>query len=409
MSTTPSATTPSAATPIDATPITGRPRLAHPEIAWAARRMPLLADTFDAVGSAFAGLRLGVTIHVEPKTAVLCQYLVHAGAEVVITGNVGTTQQPTVDALRAAGVEVLGSRADTAVERDAHLDEILRREPQLVLDNGGDLILKLTAGAPRSPGFRGATEETTTGGLRIRSAEEQPDFPVIVINDSRLKLLVENEFGVGQSIVQGFMNATNLMLPGARAGVVGYGPCGKGVADTLRQLGATVTVADLDPFRQLDALMRGHQVRPLNELLAENDLVFLATGARGVVDERGIAALRDGAIVAGVGHEGLELDHEAFARATRETVALSPAAGDADARVLHRLHDGREIVVLHTTRMINLTAAGGNPIQAMDLGLALQARSLAAIAAGETAFTGAEPVPDAVDRVLAESLVRLLA
>lgn len=384
------------------------PLFPHPEIAWAARHMPLLADTFAEVGDAFAGLRLGVTIHVEPKTAVLCQYLAHAGAEVVITGNVGTTQEATVAALRDAGVEVLGSRSDTAADRDAHLDEILRREPHLVLDNGGDLILKLTAGAPRSPRFRGATEETTTGGLRIRSAAAQPDFPVIVINDSRLKLLVENEFGVGQSIVQGFMNATNLMLPGARAGVVGYGPCGKGVADALRQLGATVTVADLDPFRQLDALMRGHRVAPLPELLAGNDLVFLATGARGVVDEAGIAALRDGAIVAGVGHEGLELDHDALARATRETRVLSPASGDADARVLYRLHDGREVVVLHSTRMINLTAAGGNPIQAMDLGLALQARSLAAIAAGEAAFTSAEPVPASIDRVLAEGLVRLL-
>lgn len=384
------------------------PRFPHPEIAWAARHMPLLADTMAEAGGAFAGLRLGVTIHVEPKTAVLCQYLAHAGAEVVITGNLGTTQDATVAALRDAGVEVLGSRADGAADRDAHLDEILRREPDLVLDNGGDLILKLTSGAPRSPRFRGATEETTTGGLRIRSAAVQPDFPVVVINDSRLKLLVENEFGVGQSIVQGFMNATNLMLPGARVGVVGYGPCGKGVADTLRQLGATVTVADLDPFRQLDALMRGHRVAALPELLAGNDILFLATGARGVVDEAGIAALRDGVIIAGVGHEGRELDHDALARATEKSRVLSPASGDADARVLHRLHDGREVVVLHTTRMVNLTAAGGNPIQAMDLGLALQARSLAAIATGEAAFTGAEPVPAAIDRMLAEGLVRLL-
>lgn len=371
--------------------------------------MPLLADTFDEVGHVFAGLRLGLTIHIEPKTAVLCEYLARAGADVVITGNLGTTQEATAAALRDAGVDVLGSRADTAAERDAHLDEILRREPDLVLDNGGDLVLRLLSGAPRSPRFRGATEETTTGGLRIRAAASAPDFPVIVINDSRLKLLVENEFGVGQSIVQGFMNATNLMLPGSRVGVVGYGPCGKGVADTLRQLGATVSVADLDPFRRLDAVMRGHRVQDLHGLLAGNDIVFLATGARGVVDEAGIAALRDGAMIAGVGHEGQELDHAALARATSEAVSLSPESGDYDARVLHRLHDGREIVVLHATRMINLTAAGGNPIQAMDLGLALQARSLAAIAAGDARFTGAEPVPAAIDRALAEALVALLA
>src|SRR5690606_14508095 len=111
----------------------------------------------------------------------------------------------------------------------------------------------LLRGAPRNAAFLGATEETTTGGRRLRERDLQADFPVIVINDSYLKLLVENEFGVGQSIVQGFMNATNAMLPGTRATVVGYGPCGKGVAETLQRLGARVSVADTDPYRALEA------------------------------------------------------------------------------------------------------------------------------------------------------------
>lgn len=389
-------------------PVPPLPPTGHPAIDWAARHMPLLDSSFAETGPVFGGLHVGVSIHVEPKTAVLCQRLLAAGARVTITGNIGTTQPDTVDALRSIGATVLGGRDDTPAERAEHLERILVAEPDLILDNGGDLIARLTEGAPRSPKFLGATEETTTGGNRLRQLASPPDFPVVVINDSRLKLLVENEFGVGQSIVQGFMNATNLMVPGAHAGVVGYGPCGKGVADTLRNLGARVTVTELDPFRALDALMRGHQVADLPDLLGTSDVVFLATGARNVIGAEQLPYLRDGVILAGVGHEGREIDREALAAATAQTARLSAAGQDRDARVVHRLHDGRELVVLHDTHMLNLTAASGNPIQAMDLGFSLQARSLAAIAAGELG-PGVFPVPEPVDRVLATSLVRVLS
>ncbi len=384
------------------------PPTGHPAIDWAARHMPLLDSSFAEVGPIFDSLHIGVSIHVEPKTAVLCQRLLTAGARVTITGNIGTTQPDTVDALRSVGATVLGGRDDTPAERVEYLERILAAEPDLILDNGGDLITRLAQGAPRSPRFLGATEETTTGGNRLRQLASPPDFPVVVINDSRLKLLVENEFGVGQSVVQGFMNATNLMVPGAHTGVVGYGPCGKGVADTLRNLGARVTVAELDPFRSLDALMRGHQVADLPDLLGTADVVFLATGARNVIGADELPFLRDGVVLAGVGHEGMELDREALTAATAETVELSAAGGDRDARVLHRLQDGREIVVLHDMHMLNLTAASGNPIQAMDLGFSLQARSLAAIADGELG-PGVAAVPESVDRVLATSLVRVLS
>ncbi|MFJ3403820.1 adenosylhomocysteinase [Promicromonospora sp. NPDC090134] len=393
---------------IEPAPVPPMPPTGHPAIDWAARHMPLLDSSFAEIGPVFDGLHVGVSIHVEPKTAVLCQRLLAAGARITITGNIGTTQPGTVDALRGIGATVLGSRDDTPAERAGHLERILAAEPDLILDNGGDLITRLTQGAPRSPRFLGATEETTTGGNRLRQLASPPDFPVVVINDSRLKLLVENELGVGQSIVQGFMNATNLMLPGARTGVVGYGPCGKGVADTLRSLGARVTVAELDPFRALDAVMRGHQVAGLPDLLATSDVVFLATGARNVIAAGQLSFLRDGAVLAGVGHEGMEIDRDALAAATAEIVQLSAAGDDRDARVVYRLRDGREIVLLHDTHMLNLTAASGNPIQAMDLGFSLQARSLAMIAAGAVG-PGVSAVPEPVDRVLATSLVRVLS
>jgi len=251
-----------------------------PAIDWATRSMPLLAASIAEDAPVFAGLHIGICIHIEPKTAVLCRWLLDQGARVTITGNVGTTVPETAEALRAVGVTVIGGRSDDADQHDRNLDELLAALPDLVMDNGGELIAKLTRGAPRSATFRGATEETTTGGIAVRALPQAPDFPVVVINDSRLKLIVENEHGVGQSIVQGFMNATNAMVPGARATVVGYGPCGKGVADTLRSLGAVVSVVDTDPFRALEAIMRGHRVGPMSAVLPGTELLFLATGGR---------------------------------------------------------------------------------------------------------------------------------
>jgi adenosylhomocysteinase len=222
-----------------------------------------------------------------------------------------------------------------------------------------------------------------------------------VINDSRLKLLVENEYGVGHSIVQGFLNATNLMLPAARATVVGYGPCGRGVANTLARLGAHVHVAETDPFRALEAIMHGHTVGTLASLLPRTRLLFLATGHPGVLGSAEFDRLADRTVIAGVGHFPWEVDADELARRTASVTKDGH-------RTHHRLHDGREITVLSDTKMINLTAAGGNPIEAMDLGLTLQVRSLAAVA-GTHLPNGAQPIPADIERDIAADLVRLLS
>lgn len=381
----------------------------HDGTQWAARHMPLLASTMQTYADSFAGRRIGICLHIEPKTAVLVSYLADAGAEVILTGSPGTTQEDAADALRDFGIRVVGRRDDDLARHRRNIDEVLDTAPDLLLDNGADLI-EGTIRRGGLPGLVGATEETTTGGLRIRSWDTAPRFPVIVINDSPLKLLVENQYGVGQSVVQGFMNATNLMVPGARATVVGYGPCGRGVAETLARLGARVSVADTDPYRALEAVMAGHKVGELRDLLPSAQLLFLATGYPAVVGAGELDTLRDGVIVAGVGHMPWELDHAALAERTESVRRSGPSGRE---RVLHRLKDGREVVILADTKMINLTAARGNPIQAMDLGLTLQARSLAAISDGagqdRTLTAGVQPVPEAIDRRIAADLVRVLS
>jgi len=358
-------------------------------------------------GPALRGRHIGICLHLEPKTAVLCQRLLETGAQVTVTGNLGTTDPATAETLAGLGVEVIGRREDREEEHSRNLDAVLARRPDLILDNGGELIERLIHGAPRSNLFLGATEETTTGGARIRALATQPDFPVIVINDSPLKLLVENEYGVGQSIVQGFMNATNRMIPALRAVVIGFGPCGKGVADTLRQLGARVTVVEIDPFRALEAIMGGHTVSSALAALPSAQAVFLSTGKEGVVSGQEVDLLPDGAMIVGVGHEPNEIDRDRLAATSVATRQLA-ATGDVDARIGYSRADGRELVVLHDAKMINLTAAKGNPIEAMDLGLSLQAASLSLIASGGVAFTGAAPVPDEINRSLASALVEVL-
>jgi len=361
-----------------------------PGIDWAAAHMPLTREAVRELGSVFRGLRIAMCLHIEPKTAVLVRLLAEAGAEVSLTGSPGTTREDTAADLRERGVAVHAARDDDAPRVAA----VLASDPHLILDNGGDLFRGVLDGHP-APHLRGGTEETTTGGIVLRRRAAEVRHPIVVINDSPLKLLVENRFGVGQSVVQAFMNATNLMIPGSRATVVGFGPCGRGTAHTLRQLGAVVTVADIDPYRALEASLEGFIVADLDEALERARLVFLATGAPKVLGAAQIDRLADGAIIAGVGHHPWEMDLEALGQ---------PTAAEG----FHASHDlagGRTVHVIADTNMVNLVAGLGNPIEAMDLGLTLQARSLAAVARGEVE-RGVHPVPDAVDRSVAAAFLR---
>lgn len=365
------------------------PTLPAPGLDWAEAHMPLTRAAVRELAPVFRGLRISMCLHVEPKTAVLARLLAAAGAQISLTGSPGTTRDDTADDLRHAGVAVHAARDDAA----PRVADVLAHDPHLILDNGGDLFLAVLDGHPAGS-LIGGTEETTTGGILLRRRSDALRHPVIVINDSPLKLLVENRFGVGQSVVQGFMNATNLMIPGTRATVLGYGPCGRGTAQTLRQLGALVTVVDTDPYRALEASLEGFIVADAPRALTSAQLVFLATGAPGVVGPGEITRLSDGVCIAGVGHHAWEMD-------------LASLGAPVSAEAFHATYatrDGRAIHVIADNRMVNLVAGLGNPIEAMDLGLTLQARSLAAVAQG-LAESGVHGVPDDVDRRVARDFL----
>jgi adenosylhomocysteinase len=367
--------------------------------------MPLLAEIAgEFTGTTpLAGLAIGVSLHLEPKTAVLLDVLVAGGARVVATGNLGTTQPETVAALNERGIEAFGSRDDDHETHLAHVASVAATEPDLLLDNGADLVAAVVA---RGAQPQGGTEETTSGALRLRDEfATEISFPVIVINDSPLKAIVENKHAVGQSILESFIRITNLMIQGKRIVVVGYGWCGRGIAHYARALGGEVTVVEIDEIKALEAAVDGFRVAALAEAAPWGSVFVTATGAPGVIDVATAAAMADSAILANAGHFDTEIDVPGLRRAA--TDVEEPAAG------IERLHmaDGKTLVLLAGGRMFNLAGPSpkGNSIESMDLGFALQARSLQRLATDPGSLRrGPQPVPDDINRRAAAAMVRTM-
>lgn len=291
-------------------------------VAWIRSQMTLLAQARDdfAASQPFAGHRIGMSLHLEPKTAVLLETLHAGGAEIVATGNHGSTQDDIVAFLREQGMTVHGTRDDTLEQHHANVAAVWAAKPTILLDNGADLAA-LAAVEPRD-GLIGGTEETTSGGIRLRDelAGRIP-FPVIVINDSLLKAIGENRHAVGQSVAESVMRITNLMVPGRRFVVAGYGWCGRGIAQYLRALGGKVAVAEIDELKAFEAAMDGFRVDTVDALAGWGEFFLTATGHPGILTESFFEKVADGAVLANAGHFPWEID----ARAARDVHRRAPA------------------------------------------------------------------------------------
>ena len=371
---------------------------------WIRSRMALLARVRDDFRKEqpFKGRTIGVSLHIEPKTCVLLETLQAGGAAIVGTGNYGSTQDDMVAVLNASGMRILGRRDVTWDEHLGNVGSIVDAGPDILLDNGADLIADAIAKGVAGR-VRGATEETTSGGDRLRSelAGKVP-FPVIVINDSPLKQIVENKHGVGQSTVESFMRITNLLPNGCRFVVVGYGWCGRGIAHYLRAFDARVAVVDPDPIKALEAALAGFRVAPLADLVGWGEVFITATGKPGVIGKDAFAGMRDGAILANTGHFPFEIDLPALKAAAKSSRAID------DFLDRYEFADGRHVVVVSEGRMFNLAGREpkGNSIETMDLGFMLQALSLARLAtAPQGLVAGAQAVPDDINREIALRMV----
>lgn len=376
--------------------------MAEGRIAWTRRRMPVLAEALADLAErrVFDGLTIGFRLHLEPKTAVLVEGLLAAGARVVAMGNEGTTQFGTAEALADRGCEVLDRPGDGKSAVPTHLGRIAASGPDLVLDNGAELI-EACIRAERPP--TGATEETTSGAFRLREGlAGAVGFPVIVINDSPLKSIVENKHGVGESVVDAVVRTTNMSLHKKRVGVLGYGWCGRGIALYARRRGADVTVVDPDPVKALEAAMDGFDVNAAAGAVVGADVVITATGRERVVGYELIEMMPDGVVLANAGHTDTEID---VGRLESE----APGKLIAPSLHAHELPAGRTVFVLAGGRIVNLAAVGGlgNPIEAMDLGLTLQALSLAALVTpGIDLCPGPQAVPRLINDRVASAMLR---
>ena len=375
-------------------------------VEWIRSRMPLLARARAEFAERlpFAGHRIGMSLHLEPKTAVLLETLAAGGAEVVATGNHGSTQDDIVAFLRGQGMTVFGSRDDDLDQHHRNVASVAEAKPTILLDNGADLAA-LAAADPT--GIIGGTEETTSGGLRLRGelAGRIP-FPMIVINDSLLKAIGENKHAVGQSVVESFMRITNLMVNSKRFVVFGYGWRGRGVAQYLRALGGKVAVVEVDEIKAFEAAMDGFRVDTADGLAEWGQVFITATGHPGVLTAPFFEKVADGAVLANCGHFPWEIDVPALRAYAIGSTVLDDAIERLD------LPGGRHVILIADGRMFNLAGREpkGNSLESMDLGFLLQSLSLERVAtAADTLTLGAQPVPEDIDREIARRMLAALS
>ncbi len=378
------------------------------KIDWASAHMPVLGAVTRRLKDegVLRGKRIAVCLHLEAKTACLALALAEAGAEVAITGsNPLSTQDDVCAGLACRGVTVYAWHNPDSEEYRGFIRDVLDTDPEMLLDDGADMIALLHL-ERRSQVTRvqGATEETTTGVQRLRAmaADGTLGFPVIAVNDAKMKYLFDNRYGTGQSAWEGVLRATNLLLAGKEVLVVGYGWCGRGVARRAQGLGASVTVAEVDPIAANEALLEGCRVRPSLEAVSTADFIITCTGNRHVIGREHLLRCKDGVVLANAGHFNVEIDADALGEiATSRRVARANVEEFA-------LPDGRRLYLLAEGRLVNLAAGDGHPVEIMDISFAVQALSLAEIARGGTPRApGVIGVPDAVDRDVA--LLRLRA
>ena len=376
-------------------------------IEWVRERMPVLRGIKADFSRTrpFAGLRIGICLHVEAKTAVWLEALTAGGAEIAITGSPGTTQDEVAAALVAEyGVQVFARKNETYEQHLDYAARVLATGPDLVADNGADIHMLALA----NPGFSaakskiiGATEETTTGGFRLREEITGHVFPTIVINDSRTKRIIENRYGVGQSVVDGIMRCSNLLIGGRRATVIGYGYCGQGIARALRGLGAHITVVDIDPIALLEAHTEGYRTAELEQALPASDFVITVTGRPNALKREHLDLLKDGAVLCNAGMFETEIDLPGLRDQSLASSLIMPHIRQ------YRLNNGKTIYLLGEANSVNLSAGDGNPIEIMDLGLSLQSLSLAHIAANSRSLpTGPQNVPVEIQNDVAVRTLR---
>jgi len=372
-------------------------------IAWADGQMPVLRSIRERLARErpLTGLRIGACLHLTAETACLVHALTAGGAEVgLCASNPLSTQDDVVAALAADGVLVRGRRGEDADAYAANVVAVVDGlRPQVTLDDGADLIWIVHAARREFlDDLLGGTEETTTGLLRLRALEREGRLacPVIAVNEARTERLFNDQYGTGQSTLDGILRATNLLLAGRALVVLGYGFTGKGVALRARGAGAQVIVCEVDPLRALEARMEGFEVMPALAAAERGDVFVTVTGNRDVLGPAHFARMKDGAVLANAGHFDVEIDLAGLrSAAVEEPRPVLPLVTQYDL-------GGRRLNLLASGRVVNLAAGQGHPAAVMDMSFANQALAVEHLLRhGAALGHGVHPVPEAVDREVA--------
>ncbi len=348
----------------------------------------------------FDGMKIAMSIHLEAKTAYLAEVLMAGGAKVQVTGcNLLSTQDDVAAALAEEGFVVNAHHGASDEQYREDLVRTLDFHPDLLIDDGGDLI-SLLHGACREYGDNliGGCEETTTGIHRLLARERAGllDYPMMDVNDADCKHLFDNRYGTGQSTLDGIMNATNLIIAGKTVVVAGYGWCGKGFAMRAKGMGAVVVVTEIDPIKALEATMDGFTVLPMREAAKVGDLFVTLTGCRDVLTREHFEVMKDGALLANSGHFDVEINKEDLAALATEIRERKPNIRG------YRMADGRMLNLLADGRLVNLAAGNGHPAEIMDMSFGIQAKSLEYLAKTRgTLENKVYAVPAEIDKAVA--------
>jgi len=345
------------------------------KIDWVSRFMPVLQHIRKEFEKEkpFRGVRIAATLHLEMKTAFLLLTLKAAGAEVSTTAsNPLSTQDDVVAALAKNGVKVYAIRGESREEYYEFMHKALDIKPNIIIDDGADMVSTvLKERQELIPEIWGASEETTTGVIRLRAMEKDGvlRFPIIAVNDSYTKYLFDNRYGTGQSTWDGIIRSTNLLIAGKNVVVVGYGWCGRGIAMRAKGLGATVIVIETDPIRALEARMDGFLVMSMSEAAKVGDIFVTSTGNINCIRREHFEVMKDGVIMANAGHFDVEISKPDLKSLAVEINNPRPHITE------YKLKDGRRLYLLAEGRLVNLAAADGHPAEIMDMSFALQAKA----------------------------------
>ena len=381
-------------------------RLSHE---WARQHMPILNNTIDRLKKSkpLKGVMLGFCLHITKETSVLLMGAKELGATVACcAGNPLTTKNEIAAFLASEGIHVYAWNDQSAKEYDWCIAQVLKHRPAVITDDGADMnIMAHFDKRFKDLEILGATEETTAGVTRIRAvhAEGKLRYPVILVNDAYTKRMFDNRYGTGQSTIDGYLRAMNLLLASKRVVVAGYGWVGRGVASRCRGMGSKVIVTEIDPVKALEAHMDGYEVMPMSHACRLGDIFITCTGMTGVITKKHIMNMKDGAILGNVGHFDVEIDSGFLLQGSKSVKTIRPNLDECT------LRGGKRVYLVGKGRLANLVAAEGHPPEVMAQSFSNQILSILYILKNHKKI-GNEiiGVPKVIDRQVASDALKAM-